>query len=140
MGTSFNDMSTTDIETLVNNLTFSGGISVDWIVEEGVSGVWTYRKYNSGIAECWGTYDEGSIAFSSLWTYAYYSPQITRSFPTNLFIASPVITSSCQSNAGLNYITLITGSSTTLVYYITSSKAETRSCWSHFHAIGRWKT
>lgn len=140
MGTSFNDMSAADLQTLVNNLTFSGGISVDWIVEEGKSGAWTYRKYNSGIAECWGYYDEGSIAFSNLWTYAYYSAQITRSFPTNLFVESPVITSSCQSNAGLNYITLITGSSTTLVYYITSSKAETRTCWSHFHAIGRWKS
>ena len=25
----------------------------DYIVETGTSGIWTYRKWNSGIAECW---------------------------------------------------------------------------------------
>lgn len=25
----------------------------DYVVEQGTSGVWTYRKWNSGIAECW---------------------------------------------------------------------------------------
>lgn len=28
-------------------------ISVDYIVEQGVSGIWIYRKWASGIAECW---------------------------------------------------------------------------------------
>ena len=26
----------------------------DYIVEQGTSGIWTYRKWNSGVAECWG--------------------------------------------------------------------------------------
>lgn len=26
----------------------------DYVVEQGESGIWTYRKWNSGIAECWG--------------------------------------------------------------------------------------
>ena len=30
-------------------------LGVDYMVEEGTSGIWTYRKWNSGIAECWGT-------------------------------------------------------------------------------------
>ena len=29
-------------------------IQEDYIVEQGTSGIWTYRKWNSGIAECWG--------------------------------------------------------------------------------------
>lgn len=29
-------------------------LSVDYIVEEGTSGIWTYRKWASGKAECWG--------------------------------------------------------------------------------------
>lgn len=28
--------------------------AVDYIVEQGTSGIWTYRKWNSGVAECWG--------------------------------------------------------------------------------------
>ena len=26
----------------------------DYVVAQGTSGIWTYRKWNSGIAECWG--------------------------------------------------------------------------------------
>lgn len=28
---------------------------VDYIVEQGTSGIWTYRKWSNGIAECWGS-------------------------------------------------------------------------------------
>ena len=28
---------------------------VDYIVESGVNGIWTYQKWKSGIAKCWGT-------------------------------------------------------------------------------------
>lgn len=31
-----------------------GGVTVDYVVEQGNSGIWTYRKWASGIAECWG--------------------------------------------------------------------------------------
>lgn len=27
----------------------------DYVVEQGTSGIWTYRKWNSGMAECWAT-------------------------------------------------------------------------------------
>lgn len=33
-------------------------LKVDYIVEEATSGIWTYRKWNSGIAETWGTYSK----------------------------------------------------------------------------------
>lgn len=39
-------------------------LGVDWIVEQGTSGIWTYRKWNSGIAECWA-YWSGNNASGS---------------------------------------------------------------------------
>ena len=42
----------------------------DYIVEEGTSGIWTYRKWASGIAECWGIYSYNT-AISSTWGNAY---------------------------------------------------------------------
>ena len=30
-----------------------GDLAADYIVEQGVSGIWTYRKWASGVAECW---------------------------------------------------------------------------------------
>ena len=29
-------------------------ITSDYVIEQGTSGIWTYRKWASGIAECWG--------------------------------------------------------------------------------------
>lgn len=42
------------------------GKLVDYIVEQGTSDKWTYRKWNSGIAECWAEF-EGEIAVSTPW-------------------------------------------------------------------------
>lgn len=39
-----------------NELYVDGSEMIDFIVEQGISGIWTYRKWNSGIAECWGGY------------------------------------------------------------------------------------
>ena len=39
----------------VNGIFKVNGMAVaDFIVDQGVSGNWTYRKWNSGTAECWG--------------------------------------------------------------------------------------
>ena len=32
----------------------------DFVVQQGMSGYWTYRKWSSGIAECWGEIPSGS--------------------------------------------------------------------------------
>ena len=48
----------------------------DYVVETGTSGIWTYRKWNSGIAECWGVYSMGS-ACDKAWGSLYYSNSIT---------------------------------------------------------------
>ena len=29
---------------------------VDYVIEYGISGIWTYRKWKSGDVDCWGTY------------------------------------------------------------------------------------
>lgn len=52
-------------------------VKVDYIVEQGTSSIWTYRKWNSGIAECWGRTD---IVVPSSGTYITY-------FPTGLFVS-----------------------------------------------------
>lgn len=41
-----------------------GGL-LQGVAEEGTSGIWTYRKWANGIAECWCHQAEGSIYFST---------------------------------------------------------------------------
>ena len=49
----------------------------DYIVEQGVSGMWTYRKWASGIAECWGVQDVDVPSVTKEWgqsdSIVYYS-------------------------------------------------------------------
>ena len=50
---------------------------IDGIVEQGTSGIWTYRKYQSGIAECWGTQDysgSSDTAWGSLYRMTCTAP------------------------------------------------------------------
>lgn len=37
------------------DIEIKGNMISDFVVEQGTSGIWTYRKWNSGIAECWGS-------------------------------------------------------------------------------------
>lgn len=57
--------------------------AVDYIVDEGVSGIWTYRKWNSGIAECWGI---GTVSVTCTNAQGvYYSDPKSIALPSNLF-------------------------------------------------------
>ena len=61
----------------------------DYIVEQGTSGVWRYRKWNSGFAECWGYHTISGTNISTAWGAWYASPAITLpSFPFT-FVGAP---------------------------------------------------
>jgi len=38
---------------VTNNIQVGENVICDYPVEQGIEGVWTYRKWNSGISECW---------------------------------------------------------------------------------------
>lgn len=60
-------------------------LGVDWIVEQGTSGIWTYEKWNSGKAVCWGIINGATGTFTSHGIAVYYSKAISTSLPNNLF-------------------------------------------------------
>ncbi len=47
-------------------------VESDFVIEVGTSDIWTYRKWNSGVAECWGIYTMIS-ACTKAWGTLYYS-------------------------------------------------------------------
>lgn len=63
-------------------------LKADYVVEQGTSGDWTYRKWNSGIAECWCDYSMGSFSPTSNFGGIYYRI-LDKAFPTNFFIDAP---------------------------------------------------
>jgi hypothetical protein len=77
---------------------------VDCIVEQGTSGSWTYRKWNSGVAECWGTLSgtlAPSEAESGLSGLNVFSGSVA--FPTGLFVDIPSVTYNCRIGDGYSF-------------------------------------
>lgn len=48
-----------------------GGKVADFVIEEGTEGIWTYRKWASGYAECWGTATYHSMTIANVWGNLY---------------------------------------------------------------------
>lgn len=70
----------------------------DQVVEEGIDGIWHYRKWSSGIAECWGIRDTTTAAFVD-WSNLARGYVSATSFPTGLFSTTPTITMKSQSTS-----------------------------------------
>lgn len=74
--------------------TINSGGGADYIVEENTSGMWTYRKWASGVAECWGRTNM-TVTNWSQWGNLYEgSPYPSFTFPSGLFIDIPCVTAS----------------------------------------------
>ena len=119
----------------------------DYVVEQGKSDIWTYRKWNSGIAECWC---RKSIAttITNAWGSLYTSGGLESSnldFPFT-FSENPVVNVSCCNN-GAGVFVMASGSwgplSTTstgmfeLVRAVSSGTANTYVLC--YQVMGRWK-
>lgn len=106
----------------------------DYIVEQGTSGIWTYRKWNSGVAECWGIYSN-TISASTVSNGNYINYPFT-------FIAIPCITIGLSAGGADLYDAHIEQSGTTttqvrltMINRYTSSVAMKVN----MVVIGRWK-
>lgn len=69
-------------------------LKVDYIIEEGTAtpdsyGTWTYRKWRSGVAECWRPLSSASFAPTASVGGFYGRVLATYLFPTNLFSTRP---------------------------------------------------
>jgi hypothetical protein len=83
--------------TVAGNIT-AGGNTVPTLVAQGTAGIWTYRTWSDGTAECWGKKDV-SVTFpsSANWGGLYTTGAISGSnisFPFGLFAETPVVNAS----------------------------------------------
>ncbi len=130
-----------DAAVACNNL----GIK-DYIVEQGTSGIWTYRKYSSGIIECWTTTHWATptltmSAISSSGTYK--SNTLSMPFPTDLFIdvenCFNVRFGFMSSGTYLLSVMNSAPSNSVLPVVIVKGGSSKSACSIYAHAVGRWK-
>lgn len=115
-------------------------IVADYIVEQGTSGDWGYRKWNSGVAECWRIVTANVTSYPA-WGNQYYSfPYGTATFPTDLFVATPVVNAVRTGGPeGSTVVGGITKTGITQLYIIRPNAGATGTLYFSIHAIGKWK-
>ena len=130
------------------NLRYKGQILVDFVIENGTSGVWTYRKWYSGKAECWCTY--ASTVNSNAWTAwgsSYYAPVLAEKaiyFPFT-FTSVPQVYKELGNVSGSMLLINGWNSTTTTTYmgavYGLRPVAPTSACYAdlYLYVIGNWK-
>lgn len=134
-----------DLKALLSKIL--DALKVDYIIEEGTSGIWTYRKWASGIAECWCITTPTSIPASTWATWgSVYEAKITDviNYPTNLFTSFPTLIASAtpRSTAGVMGIeTSATGNASHTPYFYAlrpNKPTTTMTISASIHAIGTW--
>lgn len=155
-------VSGTNIKTINNtsllgsgNISISGGSSpsdmADYVVSQGTSGIWKYRKWNSGIAECWGI-GTCNVTTWTMWGSMYYGAGYTSyNYPSGLFNAIPVLVASGGTTtgiasgdifgAGFSGASSATGTKdkTPQIFLTRPSSGGTGSYKIFMHAFGTWK-
>ena len=121
-------LSSSSIKT--NNLTIGNNIMDDFVIDQGTSGIWTYRKWNSGVKECWGSADIRNLSCTNkhsdleFYTHSQSSP-LTVSLLNNLF--SQVDSVTCTMNFETNYqimmATILRYNTSQIQYRIWSSSS-----------------
>lgn len=97
----------------------------DYVIEQGTSGIWTYRKWHSGTAECWGRVDK-TLAVSTAYGNGYYNGSVLSvAPPAGLFSDDPDVWGQVRPyNAQIYGFSLASVQKTSIAYYITSDKSQ----------------
>lgn len=119
----------------------------DYVVEYGTNGNWRYRKWNSGTAECWGSFvHTNSVTCDKAWGVVYETPHIGGAVPNYpiSFVEVPHSSVDVQG-MGSAYMSLERmGQSKTHIGSLYMTRPNTGTVYSAgftitVHAIGRWK-
>lgn len=111
---------------------------MDFVVEQGTSDIWAYRKWASGVAECWGSYTStgGSSTEGSL-----YWKGTSTAYPSGLFIATPITEATLGGNwIGGVLLNKDSHSKNSFFGYLwTAVDCSSRNFIINIRATGRWK-
>ena len=113
----------------------------DYVVEQGTTGIWTYRKWNSGIAECWGTYEQTNVNVSNAWGALYESSGYNVALPGGLFKETPTFTVALDSSLGCMLQMYSQGTTSSTPYWcaIRPYAGTIDNLKASITAKGRWK-
>lgn len=129
-----------DLKALLSKIL--DAIKVDYVVEQhfstGSSDPWNYRKWNSGMAECWRSYS-GTNSTSGAVLGGYYAV-VSFNFPSGLFISEPpLVLASGRQGTGISMVCARDASKTSTIIHILTNQSGSNSLIVRLYAIGKWK-
>ena len=141
------DMSAQGVEDFIEDLNLAPSDYIklselgDYVIEQGTSGIWTYRKWNSGIAECWGMYSKSVSISANNHTAVSTIPNLP-----DIFNAEPIANVSGGGTSNSNIFTtyarctLFNHSYAIDVWWRNmSSSAFSGNAWVYISVKGTWK-
>ena len=124
------------------SMKLQGSPVADYVVEQGTSGIWIYRKWASGIAELWGVSDAITQTTDFDWgilTSNYPTPQLSYPFP---FKNPPVVSPSIHTkSANFWLVAYADGTTTDTPTYQTARGANSATITFKigYYVFGQWK-
>ncbi|MCI8632525.1 MAG: InlB B-repeat-containing protein [Lachnospiraceae bacterium] len=122
-----------------------GSMVKDYVVEQGTSGIWIWRKWSNGVAECWGKTNK-TISCTQLWGSAMYLDSGGRTYadyPSGLFIDVPVCTYSAEAKSSsvipMSAGDLGTKTRTPQLQFCRATSLANMAVTVFWHAMGKWK-
>ena len=105
----------------------------NYVVAEGTSGGWNYRKWSNGIGEAWGRFTKKSTVMWGL-----YITEFVQTFPFTFKAVPHVVASYGSSGDAQSYATLVDANTTNAIVY-GRAQSSGNDCWCHIHAIGQYQ-
>ena len=131
----------------------TSGVGADYVVAQGGTGKWTWRKWASGIAEMWATFDVGELEMKTQTWGALYTAswmglaenKAARQYPFP-FIANPVVSATPTVGSGNIWLATNTENDTgtrlthaPAYQCVRASDATVNSPQISYYVVGRYK-
>lgn len=144
--TEFDPITDEEIDEMFGTAAGTGTDAQDYVIEHGTDGIWTYRKWASGIAECWGINTVTSV-ITTQWGSIYQTTNNNiggDAYPTGLFMSAPDVWAHTDYvEAACILFTASAGTATTAPKYGairgTASSSSGLHVKYYLNAKGRWK-
>ena len=115
----------------------------DYVEEAGIDGIWVYRKWHSGVAECWTSQRQlspepgtGDMTANGA---LYQSPDYAIPFPSGLFIGTPIASATSQQGGGMMVKSTGSTTATNLIIEWLRTNSNEAPVYYSVNAHGRWK-
>ena len=119
-------------------------LPADYIIEQGVNSGWEYKKWNSGLAECYKVFTDTNLSYSA-WGSGYYATVGARTLPSGLFtsvrdyVPTLLAANDCWLGSPLNNDSTITTSRIPPIMVLRFTNYSNASATIGYHVYGSWK-